>query len=60
MIIQFKEVLGIEKTMGWARWEGMEPYRLAAPVVIDAPDGTPGQAFRADLMTHLFTHLEQV
>ena len=60
MIIQFKEVLGIEKAMGWARREGMEPYHLAAPVVVDVPDGTPGQAFHADLMTCLFTHLEQV
>jgi hypothetical protein len=57
MIIEFEEQLGIEKTMGWARREGAEPYRLMAPVVVDVPAGTPGQAFRADLMMRLFTHL---
>ena len=57
MIIRFEEELGVEKTSGWARREGVEPYRPVAPIVVDAPDGTPGQAFRLDLMSRLFTYL---
>lgn len=57
MIIQFEEELGVKKTTDWARWEEAEPYHSMAPIVVDAPKGTPGQAFHADLMLWLDTHL---
>ena len=57
MIIRFEEELGVEKTSGWARREGVEPYHPVAPIVVDAPDGTPGQAFCSDLMSRLFIYL---
>ena len=57
MVIRFEEELGVEKTTGWARREGAEPYCPMGPIVVDAPEGTPGQAFRADLMARLVTHL---
>ena len=59
MIIQFELDLGIEKTTGWARQEGVEPYQPLAPIIVDAPEGTPGQAFQSELMGRLFTHLRQ-
>ena len=60
MTIDFEDLLGVEKTTDWARQEGEEPYRPTAPVVVEAPEGTPGQIFRTELMTHLFEHLELV
>jgi len=59
MIIKFEEELGIERLTDWARCEGAEPYCPMPPIVMDAPEGTPGQVFRADLMTCLFTHLRE-
>lgn len=60
MIIDFEDALGVEKTMGWARQQGAEPQRPTVPVVVETPDGTPGQIFRTQLMTSLFKYLELV
>ena len=57
MIIQFELDLGIEKTTGWARREGVEPYQPLVPIVVDAPEGTPGQAFQSvkiSFLSHVF------
>ena len=60
MVIDFEDVLGVEKMIGWARREGAEPRHPMAPVVVEVPDGTPGQVFHMELMTSLFKHLRQV
>lgn len=58
MIITIEKSLGIEPTTEWARQEGaVEPGHRLAPVIVDVPEGSPGQVFRADLMRQLFTHL---
>ena len=60
MVIDFEDMLGVEKTIGWARREGVEPRHPMAPVVVEVADGTPGQIFRMQLMTTLFEHLALV
>ena len=60
MIIRFESTLGVESTAGWAMNEGREPCHRLDPVVVDVPEGTPGQQFRQELMQCLFTHLNML
>jgi len=60
MIIHFESALGVELTAGWAMDEGREPDHRLNPVVVDVPEGSPGQQFRGELMRRLFTHLNML
>ena len=60
MIICFESALGVESTAGWAMDEGREPDHRLNPVVVDVPEGSPGQQFHGELTRHLFTHLNML
>lgn len=57
MIIRFEDTLGRESTMGWAREEARDLPRDLDPVVMEIPDGTPGQRFRVKLMREMLAAL---
>ena len=57
MVFQFEEMLGIESSVGWAQREAHDIPKERDPVVVQIPDGTPGQHFHVELMQELFTAL---
>ena len=57
MVVRFEEMLGIESSVGWAQREACDIPKEQDPVVVQVPDGTPGQHFHVELMQELFAAL---